>query len=26
MVDDFSKFFEEHPATHINWSKQIDLI
>jgi hypothetical protein len=26
MVDAFSKFFEERPATHINGSKQIDLI
>jgi hypothetical protein len=26
MVDAFSEFFEECPATHINGSKQIDLI
>jgi phenylpropionate dioxygenase-like ring-hydroxylating dioxygenase large terminal subunit len=26
MVDNFTEFFEKHPPTHINGSKQIDLI
>jgi hypothetical protein len=26
MVDAFTDFFDEHPATHVNGSKQIDLI
>jgi hypothetical protein len=26
MVDAFTDFFDERPATHINGSKQIDLI